>query len=329
MRKLSYLVILLALSLNSSGIHASCGAASCPLNLHRYLKQGWLRLGLTHEYINQNELFVGSDRASVGAIPRDDDEVQTLNQRTVLNLHYGVSDAIAVNILVPFIHREHTHIHHHQGEDLWEQWNFTGLGDITATGDFVIVLPKEPFDPYFSVTVGAKLASGVTDAVNAEGESAEITIQPGTGSVDGLVGLNYRQTLLSVPTLTGTYGSVPVSASLLYQVNGRGRDDYRFGNTLLAHVGTGYQLVDRASVLFQLNARFQDFADVGTSGEPREDTGGTWIFASPGFDVQLGNTLHAHAYVQIPLYQKVHGIQQTARVNLLFGVSYDLNVLSL
>ncbi len=328
MRKVSYLVILLALSLNSSGIHASCGAASCPLNLHRYLKRGWLQIGLTHEYINQDELFVGSDRAFVGAIPRHHDEVQTLNQRTVLNLQYGVSDAIAVKILLPFIHREHTHIHHHQGEDLWEQWNFTGLGDITATGDFVVVLPKEPFDPYVSFSVGAKLASGVTNAVNAEGESAEITIQPGTGSVDGLVGLNYRQALVSVPTLTGTYGSVPLSASLLYQFNGRGRYDYRFGNSLLAHVGTGYQLVDRASVLFQLNARFQGFADVGRSGEPREDTGGTWIFASPGLDVQLGNTLRAHAYVQIPLYQKVHGIQQTARLNLLFGLSYDVPLLS-
>jgi hypothetical protein len=308
---------------------ASCGSASCPLNNHRYLKSGWLQLGLTHEYINQDQVFVGSDKAFVGAIMRHHDEVQTLNERTVLDLQYGISDGIGLNLYVPFVHREHSHIHHHQGEDLWESWNFSGLGDLIVTGQYAFLTPSEPFGAYLSLTLGVKLPSGITDAKNVEGEEAEVTIQPGTGSLDGIVGLNYRQTLFSVPTLSGAYSALPLAIGVSYQFNGKGTYDYRFGNSLLTSVGTAYQFADRATLLFQANGRFQGFADVGMTGEPREDTGGTWIFASPGLSVQLSEPFSAYGYVQLPVYQNVHGIQQTAKVNLLFGISYNLDLLML
>jgi hypothetical protein len=325
-RNLILLFFLLAAISNTEAL-GSCGAASCPLNNYRYLKSGWLQIGLTHEYINQDRIFVGTQESFVGAIPRHHDEVETLNERTTINLQYGINDELGFNLFVPFVHREHSHIHHHHGEDLWEFWNFSGLGDIVATGQYAIITPVEPFDPYLSLTLGVKLPSGVTNAKNAEGEEAEITIQPGTGSVDGIVGVNYRQAITSVPTLSGKYGSLPLNLGLLYQFNGRGKDDYKFGNSLLAHLGTSYQFLERAALMLQVNGRFQRFAEVGSTGEPREDTGGTWIFVSPGLSLRLGEFLSAYTYVQLPVYQHVHGIQQTARANLLFGLSYDLDLL--
>ena len=113
---------------------------------------------------------------------------------------------------------------------------------------------------------------------------------------------------------------------MTYQFNGTGTDGYKFGNTFLLHVGTQYQFAKKMSVLFQANGRFQDFADVGQTGEPRENTGGTWIYLSPGLGIHFTDTFHSNAYIQLPVYQNVHGIQQASAYNLFLHLSYDMNM---
>jgi hypothetical protein len=322
------LVILISLIFSISYVaNASCGSATCPLNNHRYLTAGWLSLGLTYEYINQDQIYVGSSLSYVGAIQNGHhDEVQTLNERNVFQLQYGVSDVLGLNIALPFIHREHYHISHGTGGNTGESWNFSGLGDLTISGQYAIITPSQEFKPYFDVVVGAKLSTGLTNEINSGGEEAEVTIQPGTGSRDVFFGLNYRQTLCSVPTISGSYGALPIILGATYQVNGKGKEDYRFGNTLLVHLGTAYQFAERASFLLQANGRFQDVADVGTTGEPRENTGGTWIYLSPGIGLELSDALSSVMYYQAPVYEYVHGIQQTSKFNLSFGLTYNFDL---
>ena len=318
----------LTIFLTSGNVFGSCGAATCPLNNHHYLKSGSLLLGLTHEYINQDQIYTGTSLSYVGAIQNGHhDEVQTLNERNLFQLQYGVSDHLALNMTLPFIHREHSHISHENGGNTWESWNFSGLGDMTVSAQYSLLVPSGEFKPYFDLVAGAKLSTGVTNEINNEGEEAEVTIQPGTGSRDVFVGLNYRQTLFSAPTFSGNYSAVPLIVGVTYQMNGKGIRDYRFGNFLQTHLETAYQFVDRASFLLQINGKFQDFADVGLIDEPRENTGGTWIYLSPGIGLQLSDELSGHVYFQTPVYQNVHGIQQTAKFNLLFGLSYQFDVL--
>ena len=327
MKSCIFLLALFLIQGASQDALASCGAATCPLNNHRYLKAGWLRLGVIHEYINQDQIYVGSSRSFAGALPSHHDEVQTLNERNIFLFQFGILDALGLNIELPFIHREHNHIGHENGQNIWESWNFSGLGDMIVSTQYALLRPSEEFEPYVSLLVGVRIPTGVTGMKNAEGEEAEVTIQPGTGSLDGIIGINYRQTLLSVPTVSGKYSALPLSVGVSYQANGKGTYDYRFGNSLLASVGTAYQFIDRASLLFQVNGRFQGFADVGTTGEFRDNTGGTWIFVSPGLSTQLSDVFSAQAYIQVPLYQDVHGIQQTARFNLQFGLSANVDLL--
>jgi len=318
------LIVLLAFAAPGTA-RASCGSASCPLNNHLYLQAGFFNIMYSHEYINQNRLFIGSSLSFFGAIPEEHDEVQTINQRDVLSLQFGLADRVGLEVSVPFITRQHSHIHHADGQ--WEHWSFSGLGDVIVTGEYSLIVPKSDFDPYLSITGGVKLATGVTRLKNAAGEEAEVTIQPGTGSVDGIFGLYYRQTVGSMPTLSGLFSALPLTAGISYQLRGVGTDGYRFGNSLLVHVGTSYQFSNKANILFQVNAKFQGKADVGSTGEPRENTGGTWIYASPGFSVDLMESLSAFGYIQIPIYQNVNGIQQTARYNLQFGLRANVGLL--
>jgi len=313
----------------SDECYASCGAATCPLNNYHYLKAGWIGLNIVHEYINQDQIYVGSSKSFVGAIPGHHDEVQTLNDRSVLQLQIGILDKLALSVDVPFVHREHSHIAHHPAGDEWESWNFSGLGDVVLTGQFALLLSSAEFESYLSFIGGVKLATGVTDEKNVAGEEAEVTIQPGTGSIDKFIGLNYRQTLLSVPTISGEYSALPLTLGFTYQSSGAGKDEYRFGNILLAHLATSYQFAKRASFLLQANGKFQDYADVGLTGEARDNTGGTWIFLSPGIGLQMSDALGGSFYIQIPVYQNVHGIQQTAKFNLLFGLSCNFDLLGI
>ncbi|MCI0554459.1 MAG: hypothetical protein L0287_26220 [Anaerolineae bacterium] len=309
-------------------LYASCGAASCPLNHHRYLRAGSFHIGFSREYINQDKIFIGGSPSFVGAIGGHHDEVQTINERSVFQLQVGVSNRLGFALDVPFIARQHSHIHHHQGEDIWEYWNFKGFGDVLASAQFAVLLPESDFEPYLSVQAGLKLPSGVTNIKNADGDEAEVTIQPGSGSTDFVLGFNYRQTITSIPTLSGDFSALPISAGATYQANGKGSYDWRFGNTLLAHIGTEYQFSTHASLLLQINGRKQEYSDVGTTREPGENTGGTWVYVSPGLKLDLSDAISAYGYVQLPVYQNVNGIQQTSAFNLQFGISANVNMLN-
>lgn len=236
-------------------------------------------------------------------------------------------DRFGLNLDLPFIHRQHSHIGHDNGQNVWESWNFSGLGDLIVSGQLGLLLPAGGSGPSLNMAAGVKLATGQTDVKNSDGETAEVTIQPGTGSTDAIMGLYFRQNVLSVPTLSGKFSALPLQLGISYQANGKGTDDYRFGNVVLAHLGSVYQFLDHASLPFQVNAKFQDFADVGSTGEPRENTGGTWIFLSPGLNVNMTDTFSAYSFIQIPIYQNVHGLQQTARFNLQIGLTASVSII--
>lgn len=78
------------------------------------------------------------------------------------------------------------------------------------------------------------------------------------------------------------------------------------------------------ALLGQLNARWRREDDPGRTDAPAENTGGTWIYASPGLQVSLGALASLYGYVQLPLVQRVNRIQITAPYHLLVGVTGPL-----
>jgi hypothetical protein len=313
--------------LTAAAASASCGSASCPLNHDRMFRAGLLSISFSHESIDQDRLYLGSSLSFVGAVPEEHDEVSTKNRLESLTFGYGLSDILAVQVIIPYVHREHTHIAHEEDGDVAESWNFNGFGDGVLMGQMALLTSPGGFGPSVMVTGGVKFPTGVTDFANADGERAEVTIQPGTGSTDFLAGLHYRQTIASVPTVDGQYSALPLIASVTYRVNGRGTDDYRFGSSVMVHVGTEYQFHEKAGALLQINGRFDAKADVGGTHEHADNTGGTWIFASPGLRMTVFDVMTVYGYIQLPVYRHVNGLQQAAKYNLQFGLSYSTNLL--
>jgi hypothetical protein len=291
------------------------------------MKKGLFRASLSQEYINQDLIFVGSSKAFVGAIRQHHDEVQTINEKTTFELLYGITDRLGVIVGVPFISRQHSHIHHHHGADVHEAWSFSGLGDAVVTGQYALLLPDEWSSGSLNLAAGIKIPTGITDLKNEQGAVAEVPIQPGSGSFDGMIGFSYRGSLTTVPTLGNQFSTLTVEAGISYEFTGAGEDDWKAGNSLLVHVGSSYQFASRASFLLQLNLKSQEKALPGTTNEPTESTGGVWFFVTPGMSVDFEQGFSLYAQLQLPLYQKVNGIQQTSAFNLKLGVAADVSLL--
>ena len=62
--------------------------------------------------------------------------------------------------------------------------------------------------------------------------------------------------------------------------------------------------------------------DAGPIDAEPADSGGKYLFISPGLSFSVNRDLQLYAFVQFPLYQNVNGIQLTADSGFVVGASY-------
>jgi hypothetical protein len=348
---LATLTILLALP---SRLLASCGQAFCPIEVstvnERPLLGQQLSLNFTYEFIDQDQPYVGASSARVGQLPRDHDEQFTRNNTYKLSLDYGITSRFTVGVLLPFLDRLHQHIGHEQkttdlvGADLagyenpqrsisgtvnkTERWRYQEFGDMQVTTRYLLVQPENPLRPALSLILGAKLPTGRTGVSNGE-EKAELSLQPGNGSWDGIVGLAFVQSF-SVSTLQRQTALAPVFMTALGRFPaGVGKFGYTPGGELFLNVGIAYPIFRKLDVLAQVNFHYRDRDSVGHApGVDQSDTGREELFFSPGLRYHLTDALDLYAHVQVAAYRRVNGIQLTSDWNLTSGVSYRFNLFS-
>jgi hypothetical protein len=281
---------------------------------------------VSFQYIDQDQVRIGRDRGEVGEIPSDHDEVRTVNRGVSLLGNYAPSDRLVLSAIVPFVSRFHEHIEDTHLEhsittaavrhDVPETWHFSDLGDASVAARYRVT-------PNFWATGGVELPTGERRPANDEGEVAEPTLAPGSGSVDFFGGFVY-QTQLEVPSLSrgplGNSSVMPFFVGALVRRNGRGTADYRQGDELLVNAGVNYPLFAQLQLLAQVNADFRDRDDVSNTDEDPAHTGRSSVFLSPGVRVGLPGGIAAYWLLQIPIYQRVNGIQLTADYNLVGGI---------
>lgn len=297
--------------------HASCGAAFCTLNTHWESQGAWtgtgMRLDLRYEYIDLDQPLAGRERVPVGALPRHHDEVRTLNRNLVATLDYSITPDWGVTVQAPWVDRRHWHVHNHHGAQLSESWDISELGDMRVTTRHGLASDGESLNTR-GVIVGLKLPTGETDATNADGDPAERTLQPGSGTTDVIAGM-YLNGPLNFDTQIATGF---LQAQIQYPLNSR--DDFRPGNQYLLDLGMAYPLTSAWSGLLQLNAQIKE-RDRGGEAEPL-DSGGSFVWLSPGLSYALTRAARVYGFVQLPLYQRVNGIQLTAGWTAAAGVSW-------
>ena len=295
---------------------AGCGSGFCAVNTDWnvqgvYVESG-ARAELRYEYLNQDQPRAGSDAVEVGQIPAHHDEVSTVNQAVFATFDYNWASGWGASAIIPVIKREHEHIHNHHGAAIPEEWDFTALGDIRVAGryQFEAGTANTAQPQTLGVLFGVKLPTGNTDVTNDEGELAERTLQPGTGTTDPFFGGFYQVQLPARGLSFFAQGAYAFAADSY--------DNYKPGDRLTLDLGMRYEATPHAALLLQLNALWRG-RDSGAQAEP-DDSGGRYFFISPGISVSVTPKVQLFALAQLPIYQYVNGVQLTASFGATAGI---------
>jgi hypothetical protein len=289
------------------------------------LDGGRFSLDLSFQYLDQDQPRIGSRRAAVGAIPSDHDEIRTINRLGALQLTYAPNTRLQLALTTPWVSRSHEHFD--EGTARLERWNFSDLGDVSVQARLRLPIRDDLAHSSLWLTGGAKLPTGARHETGSTGEEAEVTITPGTGSTDALLGVTYQSGFLRDTAMTGELGHatlIPFFVALNGRVNGRGTHDYRRGTELQLNAGTEYPLTSAVHLLVQINGRMVSKDDVGRTNEDGDFTGGRYAFLSPGLRVLIGRGASLYGFVQLPVYQYVNGLQLTSKANYVMGIHRSL-----
>jgi hypothetical protein len=298
---------------------ASCGSATCPIDpqsLNLPYPGQWT-LDLSFQYIDQDRLYSGRDRVTDPAVPAEGEfERRTVNRLTTLLANYAPTPDLYFSVSVPWVSRYHEHF---DGGN-FQRFRLDGLGDIALAARY-------RFLPDLSASVAVKLPTGNRDATGDAGVEAEPTIAPGTGSTDVSASVVWQRTA-SVPSLTwgplGNTGAMPWFVGVTGRRNGVGTRDYRAGDELQMNAGANYPVSETFQALFQINARFKGKDDVGTTDALRNDTGGSFVYLSPGARVAFSPRTALYGYIQIPIYQRINGVNIASKYNFFTGLQVRL-----
>lgn len=282
---------------------ASCGSAFCSVNTDWNAQTLWTenatQLDVRMEYINQDQLRAGRDKATASGEVGEHDEIETRNRNFIATLSHAVSSTVSLTLSVPVVSRDHSHYHNDEDGPELESWDFTKFGDVRASAYWRLDEAQSPYDTAYGLVGGVKLPTGSTDQHNADGETAERSLQPGTGSTDLIVG----------GFASGRWEQAGWFSQLRWQHAVSERQGFEPGDVVNLDMGMSYPM-GTVQALAQINMLWRG-QDSGVNAEPAE-SGGTFIYFAPGLLVPLGPDVQLYGLIQLPLLQDVRGTQLTA-----------------
>ncbi len=292
----------------------ACGACGCTLN-GDWASQGiatrpGFRLDLRYDAFTQDQLRSGTGTVDPAALPLPNaQEVQrsTANRNLTLTLDWSPSAAWGLSLQAPAYGRDHETVAAGDGDPSYSR--STGLGDVRLVGRYQGFLD----DFSLGVQMGLKLPTGRfhdTFAAGPQaGEPVDRGLQPGTGTTDLLLGLY-------------TYGDLGMAwgwfAQSMLQLPMNSREDFRPGRAVNANAGLRYGGLGAVTPQLQLNVRAEQ-RESGTAADVA-NSGATLVYLSPGLTADLGRGVQAYAFVQVPVHQRVNGLQLEPRSSVSVGL---------
>jgi len=309
----------------ASPVEASCGSASCFLVTHSeegVETAGAFQVDLSFGYVDQSRKLDGSHGTNDVLVPKinfedgviEPDhhrEISTRNTLVRLDLAYGITSRVSVFGVLPLLTDKN---HEHFDDAGTPDETFTnadgtrGFGDVAVGARYALLVKANDL---LMGRLSAKLPTGAYKLRDREGAINEPTIQPGTGSYDGLITLYYAHHQFPKALEWFVSGSA--------RINGRNPLEYRAGDELVVSGGASYAYGQRWVYALQLNARHAGRDDY--RGEAVPSTGSQSLALSPGIRFRTGDRLELYGYLQIPVYQDVNEAQLAPRAGFVLGFS--------
>jgi hypothetical protein len=312
------------------GAFAACGSSFCTLTTTpeaAHERAGQIRLDFSYEYIDLDAPYSGghrSDGLQHARLPDGDietvhREIETVGHRLGLRTSAGVSDRVTMELYLPFLARSHKHFAFEEGGAAFGKFEFSGIGDMTVSARYSLLAPQNPGRPTVVIGLGVKTPTGSTTKhgkVFEDGEAvsavAERSIQPGSGSWDPIFSAYYLQRFQQISAFAN--GTVRLPS---------GHDGYDFGTESLINLGASYSMLPGVEAILQFNVRVVGRDQSAEESELfNQNTGGEYVFISPGLRFMAAKDLSLYAFAQLPLYRNVNGGQLTADWSVSTGISY-------
>jgi hypothetical protein len=275
---------------------------------------GGFRSDVRFDYFNQDQLRSGTRKVDRGSleVPNNQELQQTtINRNYALGFDYSPNLDWGVNLQVPYFNRYHTTIA--AGETEVSTSHTQSIGDLRLVGRYLGFTD----DHSVGAQLGVKFATGSFDnnfiSGPQAGEPLDRGLQPGTGTTDLLVG-------------AFTFGALnrdwDYFAQGMLQQPLASRDGFRPGTGFNLNAGFRYVGFYRVIPSIQVNARVE-----GREAGPNADvdnSGATLVYLSPGINVQIADRLHGYLFAQMPVVQRVNGLQIEPRYTVTLGIYYTM-----
>lgn len=128
-----------------------------------------------------------------------------------------------------------------------------------------------------------------------------------------MVSLSFNQEIEALAVFANAQWKNPIKAR-----------DYQFGNEALVSAGSGLSVGQRWEISGQFNYLWKDRDEDDLESIVHENTGGRYLFLTPGIRLKAASNVAGFLYTQLPLYRRVNGSQLTADWTLMMGFFYDL-----
>lgn len=294
----------------------ACGACGCTLNSdwasQGYVVQPGFRLDLRYDYFNQDQLRSGTQTVDRGSYPvPNDQEIQqkTLNRNLTLTLDYTPNADWGVALVVPTYNRYHVTVAAGDTDPSFSQAN--GLGDVRVLGRYQGYLD----DHSFGLQFGVKLPTGGTkQTFNAGAEvgmPVDAGLQLGTGTTDLLLGC---YAFGSLGPDWGCFGQV------LFQKPLAEKNGFKPADGVNANFGVRYSGFGSVTPHLQLNVRAEGRESGVNADIP--NSGATLAYLSPGLTFHVSQAFQVFVFGQVPVAQRVNGLQPEPRSSLSVGLHY-------
>jgi hypothetical protein len=295
-----------------------CSVCGCSLSsdwaAQGYAATSGFESGLRYEYFEQSDLRSGTGRVNrAGLTFPNDDEIQqrTVNRNTWLELNYVADPRWAISVQLPYLDRFHTTIA--AGDTAISTSDATGLGDVRVLGRYQDFGTTRSF----GFQVGLKLPTGRFDQNFSSGPQAggllDRGLQLGTGTTDLLVGGSWFARPL---TNLGCFTQITFQQPLAERAG--------FIPSASITVSGGIRWLNASSLTPQLQLNVKSEGREHGVEADTPNSGGTLAYLSPGLTTELGTGGTGYVFMQLPVCQRVNGLQLEPKWLLSVGLRWKL-----
>lgn len=292
----------------------ACSVCGCSLSSD-WAAQGYpslvgLEATVRFEYFDQTQLRSGTgvvDRAAL-SLPNDDEiQQRTLNRNTWLDLNYVVNSSWAITASIPSHDRFHTTMA--EGDTDLSTSRASGLGDVRV----LVRHQKRRATQNLSLQFGLKLPTGRFEQNFADGPQAgerlDRGLQLGTGTTDLLAGVSW---FARPRTTLGCFAQVLLDQPLAARAG--------FLPSASATLSGGVRWLNTSAFMPQLQLNLKAESREHGANADTANSGGTLAYLSPGVTAEITPRASGFVFVQLPVYQRVNGLQLEPRWILSAGL---------